>query len=280
MPFTKIYNKDFFIKDNRIVLSKEYLQANRKRFKKITGSRFASILNQSNYVSAVKTWAMMVNIYTEPMEELFANAGNIIEPKIKDWVCQKTGINYKQYNPSSIGYDVFKDNEIFGGIPDGEPIDSSGNLLYPKEPILEIKTSSIDSFVFRKINNQFVLQKNIDGSPCVKIPNEKRLKWFKNNDIVIPSEYMYQLGLYCYLRNVNKGIFAICFLETSDYIKPNECNINDREIRLVDFEINLNEFKKNIEYGNKWYKNFIETGMSPKLTKEDREWFNAEANNE
>lgn len=279
MPFTKKYNKDFFIKDNRIVLSKEYLRDNRNKFKKITGSRFASILNQSNYTSPVKTWAMMVNIYYEPMEELFATAGNVIEPKIKEWVSKKTGIDFKQYNPISIGFDIFKDNKIFGGIPDGEPVDINGNLLYPQKPILEIKTSSIDSFVFKKINNQFVLEKNFDRSPCVKAIGEKRNKWFKNDAIVVPTEYMFQLGLYCYLRNVTKGLFAICFLETSDYTNPVDCDVNNREIRLVDFEINLKEFEKNIEYGKRWFEKFIETGISPSLTKEDLEWFNAEVSN-
>ena len=109
-------------------------------------------------------------------EELFANAGNVIEPKIKDWVCQQTKINYIQYNPSKVGFDIFKDNKIFGGIPDGEPVDEQGKLLYPQAPILEIKTSSIDSFVFRKNKNLFELVKDENGAPKVKNKGEKRQK--------------------------------------------------------------------------------------------------------
>ena len=277
MAFTKEYKKDFYVKNNRIVLSKKYLEDNKKRFKKITGSRFAAILNKSEYTSPVKVWAMMVNIYTEPLDETYAKAGNIIEPKIKNWVCKNTGINFKQYNPTEIGFDVFKNNKIFGGIPDGEPVDENGNLLYPQKPILEIKTTSIDSFVFKKEGNNFVLQKTSDGTPCVKNIGEKRAKWFDTkNEVVIPLEYMFQLGLYCYLRNVNTGMFAICFLKTEDYKDPEKCNVDDREIRIVDFNVNLNQFKLNIEYAEKWYAKFIETGISPVLTPEDLAWLRSE----
>ena len=54
MPFTKQINKDFYIKDNRIYLSDEYFNKNRKYFKKITGSRFASILNLNQFTSPVQ----------------------------------------------------------------------------------------------------------------------------------------------------------------------------------------------------------------------------------
>ncbi len=277
MGFTKKINQDFFLKDDRIYLSEQYLKNNIKKFKKITGSRFAAILGQSDFVSPVKAWAIMVNIYFEPMEELFANAGNIIEPKIKDWVCQQTKINYIQYNPLEVGFDIFKDNKIFGGIPDGEPIDKYGNLLYPEAPMLEIKTSSIDSFVFKKNKNLFELVKDDNGAPKVKNKGEKRQKWFSsNNEIIIPKEYKFQLGLYCYLRNISKGIFAICFLETNDYLYPEKCLIEKREKVLVDFNIDLNEFKKFIDYANEWYQSFITKGMSPKLSSDDLAWFNSE----
>lgn len=277
MGFTKKFNQDFFLKDNRIVLSENYLKNNVNKFKKITGSRFASILGQSEFVSPAKVWAMMVNIYFEPMEELFANAGNVIEPKIKDWVCQQTKINYIQYNPSKVGFDIFKDNKIFGGIPDGEPVDEQGKLLYPQAPILEIKTSSIDSFVFRKNKNLFELVKDENGAPKVKNKGEKRQKWFSStNEIIIPKEYKFQLGLYCYLRNVSKGIFAICFLETNDYLHPEKCSIDEREKILVDFDVNLKEFRKSIDYANDWYETFIKKGISPKLSDADLAWFNSE----
>lgn len=216
----------------------------------------------------------MTNIYVEPMDEMYAKIGNLIETKIHAFVCQKLNINFKQYNPFEIKWDAFKENEIFGGIPDGEPIDINGKFLYPDAPMLEIKTTSIDSFVFKNIDGNFVLQKNANGEPIIKKVGEKKAKWFTTDGVIeIPLEYKFQLGLYCYLRNITKGIFAVCFLETCDYTKPEKCNVNERDIRIVDFSIDRAEFQKYIDYATKWYKKYILTGVSPELTSDDYEWF-------
>ena len=69
MPFKAKYSVDFTIKNNRIHLSTDYLLANNKKFKKITGSRLASIINRNQYTSPAKMWAMMTNIYYEEMDE-------------------------------------------------------------------------------------------------------------------------------------------------------------------------------------------------------------------
>ncbi len=154
-------------------------------------------------------------------------------------------------------------------------LNSNGNLLYPSQPILEIKTSSIDAFKFKKEDGLFKLVKDENNHPVVKAPGDKKKKWFDaSGNMVIPDEYKYQLGLYCYLRNTEKGMFAVCFLETDDYIDPSKTDVNEREIYLVDFKIDLNEFKKVISTAEKWYLDFIKTGISPKLSKEDLEWFN------
>ncbi len=78
--------------------------------------------------------------------------------------------------PAQVKWDVFQENKIFGGIPDGEPVDDKGNFLYPKFPMLEIKTTSIDSFVYKKNKNDFILQKDANGNPVVKKIGEKRKK--------------------------------------------------------------------------------------------------------
>ncbi len=275
MPFSKKNNEDFCIENNRIVLSENYLQKNSFSFKKITGTRLSSILCQSDYSSPVKTWAQMVNIYYETLDPMYADAGNIIEPKIRDYVSQSTNIKYISHDPAACKWDVFKENPIFGGIPDGEPVDKDNHLCYPDLPILEIKTSSIDAFKFKKEHGLFVLVKDENNHPVVKSVGEKKKKWFNtNHEIIIPSEYQYQLGLYCYLRNAPKGLFAVCFLETNDYINPASTDITQREIYLVDFTIDLNEFKNVIAQAEQWYNEYIKKGISPELTKEDLEWIN------
>lgn len=177
MPFIKKTSESFKVIGNQIVLTDQFMEANKAKFKKITGSRFASILNMNNFSSPVKTWAIMVGIYSEPMDKMIADAGNIIEPKIKDYVEQKTGIKYKQYNPFEINFDVFSDIEIFGGIPDGEPINAENKVDYTNHPMLEIKTTAIDSFMYKKEGTIFVLQKDENNAPIVKSEGTKREKW-------------------------------------------------------------------------------------------------------
>ncbi len=279
MGFTKQVNVDFKLNNNQIVLSPAYIQANKAKFKKITGSRFGSILGHNGFVSPFKTWCLMTNIFVDVVDDTLMKAGTIIEPKIWKLACEKLGVNFKQYIPAQIKWDVFQENKIFGGIPDGEPVDSSGKLLYPDFPMLEIKTTSIDSFVYKKNKNDFILQKDELGNPIVKNVGEKRKKWFDaKGDIVIPEEYKFQLGLYCYLRGITHGVFAVGFLETSDYIDPNSCDINNREIRFVDFNVDLKEFKEYIDYAENWYKKYIEGGVSPEMTPEDIVWYQNEVN--
>ncbi|KEZ22993.1 MPN551 family DNA-binding protein [Ureaplasma diversum] len=275
MPFIKKVNVDFKLEGNRIVLSKEYLANFKHTFSKITGSRIGSILSVSDYSNQVKTWAQMVKIYKEDIDKIYSDAGNIIEPKIKDYVEQKLNIKFRQYDPVKIKWDIFTDNKIFGGIPDGEPVDENGELLYPHAPMLEIKTTSIDSFKFKIVDEVLVLQKDKRNYPIIKKENEKREKWFKSNgEIEIPLDYKLQLGLYCYLRNITKGVFGIAFLTVEDYMNPYDFDVNKNEIIIVDYEINLKDFSKILEDAKHWYEEHIIKGISPELTDTDLKWFN------
>lgn len=279
MPFIKKMGEDFIVSDNQIRLTESYLKNNQAKFKKITGSRLASVLDLSDYTSSVKTWCMMVGIYSEPMDPLLSEVGCVIEPKIKDYVEQVTGIKYKQYVPTEVRFDVFKDNPIFGGIPDGEPLNTKHQIDYSNAPMLEIKTTSIDSFLYKKENNLFVLQKDDNNHPIVKSVGTKRAKWFSaDGNVIIPNEYKFQLGLYCYLRHISNGLFAVCFLKTDDYINPKACNVNDREVQLVQFNVNLDHFAYWINQAEDWYKKYIPTGISPQLKEEDWTWIKSELN--
>lgn len=277
MPFIKKMGEDFIISDNQIKLTESYLKNNKNRFKKITGSRLAAVLDLNDYTSSVKTWCMMVGIYSEPMDPLLSEVGCVIEPKIKDYVENVTGIKYKQYVPSEVKFDVFKDDPIFGGIPDGEPLNSKHQIDYSQAPMLEIKTTSIDSFLYKKENNLFVLQKDENNHPIVKSVGTKREKWFNaTGDVVVPNEYKFQLGLYCYLRHITNGLFAICFLKTDDYIDPKMCNVNEREVQLVQFNVNLDHFSYWVNQAKDWYHKYIDNGVSPQLKEDDWTWIKSE----
>ncbi len=276
MGFIKKINSDFYIKDDRIALSKSYFDNYHNRFTKITGTRLSCILGLSKFSSPFKTWTIMTKIYKEDMDPTLSKVGCLIEPKIREYVEKELGCKYLSYDPVQIKFDAFCENKIFGGIPDGEPI-VNGHIDYSKFPMLEIKTTSIDSFVFKKENGSFFMKKDKNGYPIIKLLGEKRNSWYRNNDISISEEYKYQLGLYLYLRNINRGIFAIAFLTTEDYVHSENYIIDNHEIALVNFSINdMNQFKQKIEYAKQWYIDHIQTGVSPKMTAEDKKWLREE----
>ena len=279
MPFTKELNKDFKIVDNHFELSPDYLQKNQWRFKKITGTKFFNILNDKadGFSSPFKIWCQMVGIYTEAMDPMLSKVGQIVEPKVREYVESKFNIKYKCYDPASVKWDVFHENKIFGGIPDGEPEDNEGNLDYSNnKPMLEVKTSSIDRFDYKKVKGCFELQKDANGLPIVKVPGAKRLTWFNpDGSFKISKEYQFQLGLYLYLRNINNGMFAVVFLKPQDYLHPELVDVKDREVVTVAFNP-TQDIKKTlqpfIDKAETWYKKYILTGVSPEMLDSDKVW--------
>ena len=281
MPFIKKLNYDFHLQNNQLVLDKDYL--NKCKFKKITGSRLASVLGKNKYCSPFKIWTIIVGIFREDMDQTLAIAGQIIEPKIRDYVSSKLNINFKVYDPIKVNWDVFKENKIFGGIPDGEPINANGCIDYSNnKPMLEIKTSSFDTLVYEKKNGVLMIKKDDKGLPLIKEAQKKYLSWFDPNTkkILISLEYQYQLALYLYLRNTSKGLFAISWLYPNDYLNPNDFKIDGHEIRLCDFSIDLPQFVNEINQAKKWYNQYVIKGVSPLMSDNDKLWFQEQINNQ
>ncbi|MGL5591455.1 MAG: MPN551 family DNA-binding protein [Mycoplasmoidaceae bacterium] len=277
MPFIKELNKDFFIRDNQIILSQEYVEKNRWKFKKITGSRLSSILGSNEWTSEVKSWAIMVGIFKDKMDETLSFVGNTIEPKVKQFAEEVLNKKYLSYSPAKIQWDIFKDNMVFGGIPDGEPINENNELDYPNSRMLEIKTTSIDSLVYKKIDNTLMMQKDHNNFPLVKEKNGGLKKWFNNyNEITISEDYCMQLSLYLYLRNIEKGLFVIAFLETKDYAQPNSFIPSKDNIKFVELDLNRSSFEEKIIYAKNWYENYIKGCKSPKITSNDMKWLREE----
>ncbi|AAB95939.1 MPN551 family DNA-binding protein [Mycoplasmoides pneumoniae] len=274
MGFTKQYKIDFDIIDNQIVLSNNYFQKHKGSFRKITGTRFGKVIGISEYETSLKTWANMVKIYEDEFDETLSRAGQVIEPKIRDYVIAKTGFNFHSYDPKEVKWDLFPENPVFGGIPDGEPVDVYGKLAYDTNaPMLEIKTTSCDSLVYKKINGNLKIVFDENGMPIVKKINGKKDSWFDSNGkIVISPAYYCQIGLYLYLRNITKGMFAIAFLEPQDYVHPEWFEAKQRDIRLVPVQIDRKAFEVLTNKAQLWYNSFIRTGKSPQLTSQDWEW--------
>jgi hypothetical protein len=250
MPLVIKNINSFEVKHNQVILKSDYVNTTSWSFKKITGSRFSAILGFSKYTSPFKAFMIMTNLYKDVMDPTLASVGNTVEPLIRDYVVKQLGIQFHIHNPKDIGWDAFKENKIFGGIPDGEPLNNKMVIDYSNDaPMLEIKTTSIDSFVYKSINNELKMQKDSSGMPLIKEKNGKYITWFQNNQIIIPLDYQLQLGLYMYLRKTHSGIFAIGFLKSEDYVHPNCFNCQEREIKLIDFTMQSELFQKYINQG-------------------------------
>lgn len=277
MPFIKELNKDFFIRNNKIILSEEYVEKNRWKFKKITGSRFSSILGSSEWSSDLKSWAIMVGIFKDKMDETLSFVGNTVEPKVKTFVEEVLDKKYISYNPSKIQWDIFKDNMIFGGIPDGEPINEKNMLDYPNSRMLEIKTTSIDLLIYKKIDNTLMMQKDQNNVPLVKEKNGGLKKWINQyNEITISEDYCMQLSLYLYLRNIEKGLFAIAFLKPQDYAEPKSFVPSKENVKLVELDLNGSSFEDKIIYATNWYEKHIKGCISPEIRSQDFKWLKEE----
>lgn len=267
--FSAKLGKDFYQVGNRLVLSKEYLA--KVKPKKITGTTLGELFDR-NGANQVKLWMKMFGIYKEPFESIYSQVGQCIEPKLRDYYSTLTNTKYQSYDPSKIKWDVFKDFPIFGGIPDGEPLDANGKIDEQNNRMLEIKTASIDSFVFNETNGFYYMQKDENGKPIIKMINGKIPEWFQNNIIKIPENYLFQLNLYLYLRNATKGSFVVGFVPTDLYVKPQEFDVKTNKVCIVNCEQNRDLFAKYIEYAKKWYDTYITSGVSPALSQNDINW--------
>jgi hypothetical protein len=115
-------------------------------------------------------------------------------------------------------------------------------------PMLEIKTSSIDAFVYKRERNELKMVKDENGLPVIKEKNAKKASWFTNDQITIPNEYCLQLGLYLYLRNTTHGIFGIAFLKPEDYANPEHFKASEREIQIVKCEMQRDQIEPYIKH--------------------------------
>lgn len=281
MEFKKfIFGTDFECVNNRIRLlpsgiAKLMDKHQKLKIKKITGSRIGAILGVDEYKSPFQVWCDMLGFYKSEMEQFFVLAGQAIEPKLREFAEFKTNYKFQVHNPISVQFDVFKQHTIFGGLPDGEPVNARGVIDYEGHmPMLEIKTVSRDEYEWTKINNELFLVRE-DDMPIIKARDTKLKKWFDHHNFHISLSYQYQLGLYLYLRNTTRGLFCVGFLKTQDYLAPQKFDPFKGEnlVALAEFQIDLVKFQSVVDYATQWYHCHIDGYISPEMSSVDREWF-------
>jgi len=221
----------------------------------------------------------MVKIIKPEDQTAATEAGKVIEPKLKEYAESVINHKYLAVDPSEIHFDAFRDNQIFGGLPDAEPCNEQGEIIYEDQtPMLEIKTTSEDSLKWsRNADGELKLETDADGVPLIKSKGTRKAEWFNAETgeyTNIPVHYQYQLALYLWLRHHNKGAFVAGFLQPKDYVKPEEFVPNDDNVIIAQMEVDLDWFQNEVvTYCKKWYEDHIVNGISPEMTREDAAWF-------
>ena len=208
-----------------------------KRPKKLTGTRFATILGLNPWSTPFEIWCEVTRTYQKPFEDtIYTIAGKTIEPKQAEYMKQTyfmsnlvtpTDIWGKDYFRQTYG-DFFKESPVLGGMWD--------YLLYGKDgkptTVLEMKTS-------------------------------KRVEDWKDD---IPEYYALQAALYAYLLGVDEVIMVASFLEPKDYDNPEKfvCSGENTITRLFKVSERYPDFeKKYVKPALKWWKDYVESGISP-----------------
>lgn len=208
-----------------------------KRPKKLTATRFATVLGLNPWSTPFEIWCEVTRTYQKPFEDtIYTIAGKTIEPKQAEYMKQTyfmsnlvtpTDIWGKDYFRQTYG-DFFRESPVLGGMWD--------YLLYGKDgkptTVLEMKTS-------------------------------KRVEDWKDD---IPEYYALQAALYAYLLGVDEVIMVASFLEPKDYDAPEKfvCSGENTITRPFKVSERYPDFeKKYVKPALKWWKDFVESGISP-----------------
>ena len=207
-----------------------------KRPKKLTGTRFATILGLNPWSTPFEIWCEVTRTYQKPFEDtIYTIAGKTIEPKQAEYMKQTyfmsnlltpTDAFGENYFQRTWG-DFFPDQKVLGGSWDYLLVDKNGKPT----TVLEMKTS-------------------------------KRVEDWVND---IPEYYALQAALYAYLLGVDEVIMVASFLEPKDYNNPEKfvCSGENTITRPFKVSERYPNFKKYANAAIAWWKAYVETGISP-----------------
>lgn len=219
----------------------KWLEGNRiqidppKKTKKITGTRFATILGLNPWSTAFEMWCAITKTFELPFEDtIYTVAGKTIEPKQAEYMKKSYGMDLisptdrygADYFNKTWG-DFFGDNPHLGGMWDYLGVDEEGKV----DTVLEMKTT-------------------------------KRIEDWQND---VPEYYALQAALYAYLLGVDNVIMVASFLEEKDYNDPAKFVPNIKNTITVEFKVSERypDFADKVAQVEKWWADYVDTGISP-----------------
>lgn len=219
----------------------KWLEGNRlqidppKRTKKITGTRFATILGLNPWSTAFEMWCVITKTFELPFEDtIYTVAGKTIEPKQAEYMKKSYGMDLitptdrygADYFNKTWG-DFFPDSKHLGGMWDFLGVDENGVV----DTVLEMKTT-------------------------------KRIEDWQND---APEYYALQAALYAYLLGVDNVVMVASFLEEKDYADPSKYVPNVKNTITVEFKVSERypDFAEKVAQVEQWWADYVDTGISP-----------------
>lgn len=206
-----------------------------KKFKKLTATRFASVMELNSYSTPFSAWCEMTKTYEEPFEDsIYTIAGKTIEPKICEYLRSRYFMDIK--SPTDVyGPDYFR--KTWGDFfPDVEGLGGMWDFLG-------------DDFV-------------------VEVKTTKRVEDWKGRDgkVEPPIYYKLQACLYAYLLGFDNVVMTCSFLEDKDYVNPEAFTPNVDNTVVIEFSLSEEypNFEEDyIDPAMKFWNEHVLTGISP-----------------
>ena len=229
--FRKGGNNVEFLKDNRIKVDPP------KKPKKLTATRFATIMGLNTWATPFAAWCEMTRTYEEPFEDtIYTIAGKVIEPKICDYLKSRYFMDIK--SPTDVyGPDYFK--KTWGDFfPGSEGLGGMWDFL-GDDFVVEVKTT-------KRVEDW----KGVDGK------------------VEPPIYYKLQACLYAYLLGFDNVVMTCSFLEDKDYTNPEAFEPNVDNTVVIEFKVSeaFPTFKESyVEPAMKFWHENVLTGISPEF---------------
>jgi len=219
------------IKNNTVVVDPP------KKPKKLTATRFATIMGLNAWSTPFSAWCEMTRTYEEPfVDSIYTIAGKVIEPKICDYLRERYFMDIKSptdvYGPDYFKKtwgDFFHDVEALGGMWD----------FLGDDFVVEVKTT-------KRVEDW----RGVDGK------------------VEPPIYYKLQASLYAYLLGFDNVVMTCSFLQDKDYEDPEAFEPTVDNTVVIEFKLSeaFPTFKESyIDPALKFWRDHVLTGISPEF---------------
>lgn len=220
----------------------KWLEGNRiqiappKKTKKITGTRFATILGLNPWSTAFEMWCAITKTYEKPFEDtIYTIAGKTIEPK------------QAAYMKKSYAMDILSPTDMWGA----DYFNKTWGDFFPDSPHL----GGMWDYLLKNDEDQHI-------EAVLEMKTTKRAEDWEND---VPEYYALQAALYAYLLGVDDVIMVASFLEEKDYEDPNKFKPSAANTITVEFKVSERypDFAEKVAQVEQWWADYVETGISP-----------------